>query len=108
MRAAHSSSFLALGAIILMAVAGIAALTGCGTVKPAVTGADYVVIAPRTPFYRFGPNQNTGPDAMLDLGTRVTLVSREYGYSRFRTKEGVTGYALWNDFAAAPPAPAPQ
>jgi hypothetical protein len=52
--------------------------------------------------------QNQGPDAMLELGTKVTLVSREYGYSRFMTAQGVVGYAATNDFALAPkPRPTP-
>jgi hypothetical protein len=74
---------------------------GCTAANRAVPGGTYVVIAPRTPFYRFGPMQNSGPDAMLELGEKVTLVSREYGYSRFKTAAGVTGYAATNDFQLA-------
>jgi hypothetical protein len=96
-----------LTALILRAASACAvvlALPACTAANRAVPGGAYVVIAPRTPFYRFGPMQNSGPDAMLELGQRVTLVSREYGYSRFRTAEGVTGYAATNDFQLAPAA----
>jgi hypothetical protein len=82
-------------------------LLGCTGINSATPGGTYVVTVPRTPFYRFGPMQNTGPDAMLELGQRVTLVSREYGYSRFKTAEGVTGYASTNDFQFVPPTPKP-
>lgn len=87
---------------VAVACAVIFALHACTSANRAVPGGTYVVIAPRTPFYRFGPMQNTGPDAMLELGQRVTLVSKEYGYSRFRTAEGVTGYAATNDLQLAP------
>src|SRR5215212_9470134 len=87
-------------------VAGMG-LLACTAANRGVTGGEYAVIAPRTAFYRFGPMQNTGPDAMLELGQRVTLVSREYGYSRFRTAEGVTGYAATNDFQFVAPTPKP-
>jgi hypothetical protein len=93
---------------MLLAAATVAvAFAACGTLSTntGAPGSEYVVIAPRTAFYKFGPNQNAGPDAMLELGERVTLVSREYGYSRFRTKAGMTGYAFWSDFAPAPPLP---
>jgi hypothetical protein len=84
------------------AFALVLAMQACTAANRTVPGGTYVVIAPRTPFYRFGPMQNTGPDAMLELGERVTLVSKEYGYSRFKTAQGVTGYAATNDFQLAP------
>jgi hypothetical protein len=90
--------------LVLRAACGFAVVLGlqaCASANRAVPGGTYVVTAPRTAFYRFGPMQNGGPDAMLELGEKVTLVSREYGYSRFKTAQGVTGYAATNDFQLA-------
>ena len=65
----------------------------------------YVVVASRTPFYRFGPAQPTGPDFNLVAGQPLKLIHREFGFSQVQTDNGQTGYVSTDDIGPAPPPP---
>jgi hypothetical protein len=67
-----------------------------------------MVSAAHTPYYSFGPAQSTGPDSSLPRGTRLTMLSYEYGYSHIAiVGTGQAGYVPTDDVAPAPPLPRP-
>ena len=68
----------------------------------------YVVSAAKTLFYHYGPAQASGPDLQLSKGQRVTVVKREFGYSRVVLDDGQSGYVATEDIAPAPPEAAPS
>lgn len=68
---------------------------------PPVTPSDqFKVTTPRTPFYRYGPQQPGGPSQSLESGTILTLLKRGFGYSQVRLKDQQTGYVATEDMAA--------
>jgi hypothetical protein len=86
-------------------------LTGCAEqAGPGVHAGDaYVVKANRTPFYTYGPAQANGPNFALTKGTRLTMLSYEYGFSHVAIQgAGDAGYVATDDLAPAPPAPKPS
>ncbi len=95
------------GATILVLMSSLA--SGCITSKPAAGAGSktdrYVVIAARTPFYKYGPAQGLGPDFVLTAGQPLKLLQRDFGYSRVETDNGRTGYVSTEDIAPAPAAP---
>ena len=92
-------------------------LVGCST-TPAPSGGRWVVSAPQAEFYRHGPAQsanlptdvrlnstladNTGPDFQLARGAVVTMVRREFGFSRVMTEDGNVGYVANEQLKPAP------
>jgi hypothetical protein len=81
-------------------VAGCASPAGPGS----HAGETYVVNAQHTPFYTFGPAQAGGPDFALSHGQRVTMLSRDYGYSHVAIEgTGQAGYVSTDDLIPAPP-----
>lgn len=86
----------------IMALLAVAALASCvREVVPA--GTRYVVTAPRTGFYKYGPAQTFGPDSQLSQGEELTMMERGFGFSRVMTAHGVTGYVASDDIQLAPP-----
>jgi hypothetical protein len=86
--------------------------SGCALFPPAKTAAVpttnlYVVIASRTPFYRYGPSQPSGPDFSLSAGQPLKLIRRDFGFSQVETDAGKLGFVSTDDIGPAPP-PAPQ
>lgn len=65
-----------------------------------------MVTADRAPFYKYGPAQGFGPDFQLSSGERVTLLTRDLGFSQIRTARAQVGYVANEDIAPAPPVPA--
>jgi hypothetical protein len=51
----------------------------------------WVVTKDESPFYSFGPNQATPPDAYLTTGTVVTLVNKTWGWAEIKLADGRTG-----------------
>ncbi len=89
-------------------------LAGCAA-TPAPSGSQMVVTSPAE-FYRNGPAQDTrfafdqatavvgasGPDFQLASGARVTVVQREFGFSKVRTEGGDVGYVANEQLRLAP------
>lgn len=67
----------------------------------------YVIIAPSSEFYKYGPAQSFGPDISLHRGDEVTLLKRSFGYSHIMLADGMSGYVATEDLAAAPPSMKP-
>jgi len=90
---------------------------GC-TTSPAPRGGRWVVSTPQAEFFRHGPAQaamlpaefrsasalpdNTGPDFQLPRGAVVTMLQREFGFSRVATDDGQTGYVANEQMKPAP------
>lgn len=71
----------------LRVVRGAAPIPPSG--KPAPN--QYVVNKDKTPFYLYGPNQATPPDAILQTGTMVYLKSRNWGWAEVTLPDGRSG-----------------
>jgi hypothetical protein len=76
-----------------------------------------VVTTPTAEFYKNGPaqdssfqveslrnlpSQNVGPDLQLSKGTAVTLLKREWGFSRVIADNGAVGYVANEQLRSAP------
>src|ERR1700677_3535527 len=99
-------------AVALSATLGLLFHTACTTTKPSPApqaGNDgpvrYIVKADTTPFFKFGPAQANGPDLRLKKDDLVTMVQRQYGYSRVLSPDGDAGYVPTDDIAPAPVQP---
>jgi hypothetical protein len=71
-------------------------------------GAVCEVAVTRAPFYKYGPAQAFGADDSLAQGSRVTMVERDFGFSRVMLTNGVTGYIATDDLKPIPPEPTPK
>ena len=76
----------------------------CSTSGPGShAGENYVVNSQRTSFFKYGPAQASGPDFALTKGQRLTMLSRQFGYSHVAMDSGQSGYVATEDLAPAPP-----
>ena len=58
----------------------------------------YRVSADTTSFYRYGPQQISGPDQILKKGTDVVMVKHAFGYSTVKTFDTqMSGYVSTED-----------
>jgi hypothetical protein len=98
------SSSLSSSLLVLLALCG----TSCSTRESAPPAASnsghyYVVSARKAEFYRYGPQQASGPDERLPHGTLVGLLHTSFGYSEVQLMNGVQGYVASQDIHTAPP-----
>jgi hypothetical protein len=82
-------------------------LAGCETAT-GVSGGRAMVAVPTTAFYKYGPAQTFGPDFLLKQDTKVTVLKRDWAFTRVMTDEGTAGYIASEDLKAAPPEPPPS
>ncbi len=83
-------------------------LSACETTAPDSESGDgerIEITAASTPFYRLGPQQDSGADMQLEKGTRLTLVKRSFGFSSVKLDNGWTGWIATSDFGPASPEP---
>ena len=92
-------------ALTLLPLLTALALGACAT-KQVKSGTRYVVTAPKTAFYKYGPAQSFGPDTTLPRGTIVTMLESTWGFCHVMTDTGLGGYVSSDDLKLAPPAPA--
>jgi hypothetical protein len=97
-------SFIRLSSL-LTAFLAAGLLGGCAT-KQVKSGTRYVVTAPKTAFYKYGPAQSFGPDTTLPKGTGVTMLESTWGFCHVMTDSGMSGYVSSDDLKLAPPMPA--
>ena len=84
-------------------------LAGCATKSGSIPpGTICEITASRAPFYKYGPAQTFGADETLALGTRVSMVQRDFGFSRVTMANGLTGYVATDDLKPLPPEPKPK
>ena len=91
-------------ALTLLPLLTALALSACAT-KQVKSGTHYVVTAPKTAFYKYGPAQSFGPDTTLAQGTIVTMLESTWGFCHVMTDTGLGGYVSSDDLKLAPPAP---
>ena len=90
---------------LLPLLTALALLSACAT-KQAKAGTRYVITAPKTAFYKYGPAQSFGPDTTLPQGTIVTMLESTWGFCHVMTDTGLGGYVSSDDLKLAPPAAA--
>ena len=93
--------------ILCLLAAVLSFLPGCTTGGSAGSGR-YVVTAPKSPFFKYGPAQAFGADFALNRGQFVTVTENSFGFSKVTTDDGIAGYMPSEDLIPAPPEPAPQ
>jgi hypothetical protein len=92
-------------------------MAGC-TTEVAPPGSRFVVSKSSAAFYKNGPAESldfaqhsfandqselqSGPDFRLPKGAHVTMLKREYGYSKVLTDDGVAGYVANEELQPAP------
>jgi hypothetical protein len=102
----------------LTAVGVVLFAASCSTPPPAPVGSTFVISARKAQFYRNGPAQQfsyiqptfdqslnetgTGPDFELPKGAHLTMLKREFGFSRVVTDDGIVGYVSNDQMSAAP------
>lgn len=80
-------------------------LSACASQTFAPDQAPEYVTIQRSPFYRTGPMQTTGPDENVDPNVRVKLLRKEMGFSLVQLPDEQTGYIANENMAVAPPRP---
>ena len=90
---------------LLPLLTALALLSACAT-KQVKVGTRYVITAPKTAFYKYGPAQSFGPDTTLAQGTIVTMLESTWGFCHVMTDTGLGGYVASDDLKPAPPAAA--
>lgn len=96
-------------------VAGSLGLNACHSTGPDPNAAAYAAVASGTgddfrtavgehvKMYQSGPQQITGPDAVLEKGTLVRMIRTAFGYSLVQTAEGSQlGWVANEDLGPAP------
>jgi hypothetical protein len=94
---------------------GLLALTACHSTGPDPHAAAYAAVASGTgddfrtairdhvKLYQSGPQQITGPDAVLEKGTLVRMIRKAFGYSLVQAAEGSQlGWVANEDLGPAP------
>jgi hypothetical protein len=89
----------------MLALAGL--LAACAT-KSSIPPGTACEVSTKALFYKYGPAQTFGADESLPEGTRVTMVSRDFGFSRVTLANGVTGYVSTDELRPLPPEPKPK
>ena len=83
------------------------AWAACATSGAPSKSTSYMISSPQAEFFKYGPAQAFGPDLALKRGDKVTLVQKQFGYSRILLADGTSGFVATEDLAPAPP-PAPM
>ena len=94
---------------LLPLIAASLLAVGCGSVaKPKVfsggTDTWYSVTAEQTPFYKYGPQQGSGPDTQLAQNSIMKVIRPSFGYVKVKLQDGESGYVASEDIQPAPPA----
>jgi hypothetical protein len=67
-------------------------------------GKAYVVATEKTAFYRYGPQQGSGPDGELPKDTVVKLIRNSFGFSKVQVPStGQQGFVASEDIMPATP-----
>src|SRR6478672_2504475 len=68
------------------------------------SGKVFAVVADKTSFYRYGPQQGSGPDESLPKDTLMTLIRPSFGYCKVQLMPSAKeGYVACEDIKPAPP-----
>ena len=98
------SSCLSGSLLVLLALCGTSCSAPESTAPAAFNSGQYYVVSAReAKFFRYGPQQASGPDEKLAQGTLVTLIRPTFGYRKVQLSNGLQGYVAGQDIHAAPP-----
>ena len=90
---------------VVLAFAGLLAVGCTSSLKTSVlsgtTGNWYSVAANQTPFYRYGPQQASGPDQQLPHDAIMKVIRPSFGYVKVQLQDGENGYVASEDIAPA-------
>src|SRR3982751_2549612 len=96
-------------AFIITALAALGGLNGaCSAGKQdsvrLSSGKVFAVVADKTSFYRYGPQQGNGPDESLPKDTLMTLIRPSFGYCKVHLlPSNKEGYVASEDIKPTPP-----
>ncbi len=65
-------------------------------------GTYYSVAVSSVDFFRYGPQQDSGPDQRLPRDTLMTVTGRSFGYAKVKLLSGEEGYVAGDDIHLAP------
>jgi hypothetical protein len=87
-------------------LAALVGFAGCSKLDPnhpasTVAGKFFAVTTESTDFYRFGPQQGSGPDKKLEKGTLVNLIRPSFGYCKVKLSDGEQGFVANEDIGRA-------
>jgi uncharacterized protein YgiM (DUF1202 family) len=93
------------GIVVALSLALAACSKSNTSSKAAASGGKfYTVKAESTSFFRYGPQQGSGPDQTLDKGTLMTLIRPSLGYCKVKLTTGQQGFVAGEDIGVAPAA----
>lgn len=98
---AHRLSLVCCGTLMCL-------LGGCVSNGPMPPTDKFLVAVNSAQFYKYGPAQAFGADFTLPAGQKVTMLDRQFGYSRVMLEDGTSGYVATDDLKPAPPEPPPK
>lgn len=90
--------------LLTLSIVTAALSCGCssfGRARAAASPKFYAVTADSTPFYRYGPQQGSGPDRTLPKDSLITLIRPSFGYSKVKLITGEQGYVASDDIRLA-------
>lgn len=91
--------------LVGLALVGALAVGCSSSLKTSVlsgtTGNWYSVAANQTPFYRYGPQQASGPDQQLPHDAIMKVIRPSFGYVKVKLQDGENGYVASEDIAPA-------
>src|SRR3954453_14977544 len=94
-------------ATFLAALIMICSLAACSSSRNLLAKAGnskvFAVTADKTAFYRYGPQQGSGPDQELTRDTLMTVIRPSFGYCKVQLIAGGEGYVASEDIKPAPP-----
>ncbi len=107
--AARVKAVLSSTALIVLVGIVVSSLAACGAGRKIISkvtsvgdGKLYAVGVEKAPFYRYGPQQASGPDEQLPKDTLVKLIRHSFGYSKVIVAEtGQLGFVASEDLTVA-------
>jgi len=89
---------------VLLALAASLAGGCASSLGPVLSGTTdrwYAVTAGETPFYRYGPQQASGPDMKLPHDSIMKVIRPSFGYVKVQLQDGESGYVAGEDIQPA-------
>lgn len=92
---------------LLAAVVSLLAVGCASSGKPKIfsggTDTWFAVAAEQTPFYKYGPQQGSGPDMQLPHDSIMQVIRPSFGYVKVKLQDGASGYVASEDIRPAAP-----
>ncbi|MGI8956288.1 MAG: hypothetical protein ACR2II_05155 [Chthoniobacterales bacterium] len=93
--------------LLPLAAASLLAAGCASSGKPKVfsggTDTWFAVATHQTPFYKYGPQQGSGPDMQLAHDSIMKVIRPSFGYVKVELQDGESGYVASEDIRPAEP-----